>query len=324
MITTLLFHYSLAAILIMFGGVLLVRSGELIAGHFGIGRVWLGSILIAAATSFPELVTSVKAVLNHTYDMSLANIYGSILFNLAILAVAVLCFSKWKKEEIRNTIKVATFFSVFLIGVTLLFLYIQSSFTFLYMGIGSWIILISYVFYIKITFVREKESSVKETLQYTDLKKNIILYLIAVILIFVAGIYCIHIAEELVRITGWDEGFVGILFLALATSLPEIVTVFQAARMQSLNLILGIVWGSNIFNLCVISVSDIFAGPLSLLSQMSLGNLFTGLITIFFALFVPFIFSLALNKHFLSLKTAGFLVIVSYISILLMIFFQSL
>ncbi len=299
-----------------------MRSGESIAARWGLGHVWLGSILVAAATSFPELVTSVKAISLGAYDMSISNIYGSILFNLAILGVVVLVYPKWQQEKIGGSIKMATFFTVGLLIVTIINAYLPWSGTFLHLGWGTWLILIAYTIYIRSIF-KNKITNEGDISQAEPLLKNIILYLVAVAIIFVAGCYCVRAAEKLVLHTGWNEGFVGLLFLALATSLPELVTAFKAARMKSLQLILSIIWGSNIFNLCIISASDFFLPCQTILQATSSTKGLTALLTLLYGLAVPLIFSLGLKGHYFRLKTAGLLVIVSYVLVLMITFYFS-
>ena len=318
---SLLLQYVVSAVLIMAAGTMLVSSGEAIATRFRLGHVWLGSLLIAGATSFPEVITSYGAVKIGAYDMALSNIYGSVLFNLAILGFMVLLLKDWRTEHIGKSIKLAVFFCAFLIGATILGMIAQGNWTFLYMGPVTWLIIVSYIFYVKKTFQNEEtEHQSVEEIEKTSLLKPMLTYIVAVIIIIFAGLYCVRITEQLIELTGWGERFVGIVFLALATSLPELVTTWHATRMKSLSLLLGIIWGSNLFNITIIAISDISAGSLRFLNIVSPQNILTAVCSIGFVLFAPYILTKGLESRSLRLKTSGLLVILTYILVIFLIY----
>lgn len=320
---SLFLQYIVSAALITVAGTMLVRSGEAIANRFQLGHVWLGSLLIAAATSFPEVITSYGAVKIQAYDMALSNIYGSVLFNLAILGLMVLFLKNWHVEQIGKSIKLAVFFCAALILATLLGMLVPGRWTLAAMGPVTWLILLAYIFYVKSTFKNDTTEDAVSNEDQAPLIKHIIIYVIAVALIIVAGLYCVRITDRLMFITGWGERFMGIVFLAFATSLPELVTTWHATRMRSLSLLLGIIWGSNLFNIVILTVCDITAGSQRFLELVSSQNLLTGISSIIFVLLAPFLLAKGLESRYLRLKTSGLLVILTYILIIFLIYTRS-
>jgi len=75
------------AIIIILVGIKLTHYGDIIAEKSGLGRLWIGAALIPLATSLPEIASSSSAALINAPDLAIGNIFGSIMFNLLIIAV---------------------------------------------------------------------------------------------------------------------------------------------------------------------------------------------------------------------------------------------
>ncbi|MBS1998910.1 MAG: hypothetical protein JSS86_21440 [Cyanobacteria bacterium SZAS LIN-2] len=80
-------EFALCAAVIMFAGTKLTLHGDVIADKTGLGRNWVGLVLLATITSLPELVTGVSAVtLNDLPDMAVSGTLGSCMFNMLVIA----------------------------------------------------------------------------------------------------------------------------------------------------------------------------------------------------------------------------------------------
>ena len=82
------FKFALCLVIILFAGIKLARYGDAIAEKTGLGRVWIGLVLLAAITSMPELVTGVSSVAlvkPPEPDLAMGTLLGSCSLNLAIL-----------------------------------------------------------------------------------------------------------------------------------------------------------------------------------------------------------------------------------------------
>ncbi len=80
-------HFLLAALVILAAGITLTDAADVIALETGLGRTFVGSIMLAAATSLPEVVTTTTAVRLGKLDMALGNIFGANIFNMFILFI---------------------------------------------------------------------------------------------------------------------------------------------------------------------------------------------------------------------------------------------
>jgi cation:H+ antiporter len=79
-----------------------------------------------------------------------------------------------------------------------------------------------------------------------------------------AGLWLPFVAVDLAAAMGWSRSFVGTLFVAFATSVPELAVTVSAVRLGALDLAIGNLLGSNLFNVAIIAIDDLFytKGPL--------------------------------------------------------------
>lgn len=260
---------------IVYSGIRLARYGDVIAEKTGLGRTWIGVVLMASVTSLPELVTGISSV---TYanlpDIAAGDVLGSCVFNMLILAFLD-AFYRAKPLSARaqhGNILSAAF------GILLLCLIVVSIF------LGDRVIRIGWVGYyslvsIGIYFVamrmvysyekRQLEHFVKEIaeeLKYRDIptKTAVRNYTLNALVVIAAAVYLPKIGEGIAAATGLGQTFVGNIFIAVSTSLPEVVVSIAAVRAGAVDLAIGNLFGSNIFNILILALDDIFfiKGPL--------------------------------------------------------------
>jgi cation:H+ antiporter len=111
--------------------------------------------------------------------------------------------------------------------------------------------------------------------EVTSLKKVVVQFCIASLFIVGAGIWLAMIGDEIAVSTGWGKGFVGSLFIAFTTTLPEITVSFTALRIGAVDMAVANMIGSNLFNLTIISFDDIIYTKGPILDNVSTGNLVT-------------------------------------------------
>jgi len=85
-----------------------------------------------------------------------------------------------------------------------------------------------------------------------------------------AGLWLPFAAVDLANTMGWNRSFVGSLFVAMATTLPELAVTLSALRLGALDMAIGNLLGSNLFNVTIVAVDDFFYRPGVLLSDVSL------------------------------------------------------
>jgi cation:H+ antiporter len=141
-----------------------------------------------------------------------------------------------------------------------------------WIGLYSPALVAIYFVAMRVIFAHEQQRRAREThevageLQYgeTTLRSAIVHYCLAAVAVVAAALWLPRLGAELARQTGLGEAFVGSLFVAVTTSLPEIVVSLTAVRMGAVDLGIANVLGSNLFNLLILALDDVFyrRGPL--------------------------------------------------------------
>lgn len=261
--------------LILFSGIKLSKYGDIIAEKTGLGRTFIGFVLFAAVTSMPELINGVGAV---TYagvpDIAVGDVLGSCAFNVLILAFMD---AFYRPQPIFKVAKpghiISAGFGILLLSIAAAGISLGERLN--PIGwIGPYSILITGVYFVAMRLVYHYEKralaefrkEVAAELHYEDVPKRAVyrMFTIHAAVVIVAAVFLPEIGKGIAEITGLGETFVGNIFIAMSTSLPEIVVSIAAVRMNAVDLAIGNVFGSNIFNITVLAVDDIFfiRGPL--------------------------------------------------------------
>lgn len=262
-------------------GVRLSRYGDIIAEKSGLSRGWVGLILLATVTSLPELVTGMSAVtVANVPDIAVGDILGSCVFNLLII---VLLDFLYRKESVYTRARQANVLSagygIALIGFAgfNLLLYRDGTFpSWGHVGLYTPVILLLYLLAMR-SLYRYEKAQVSEYVEdrverHPDitLKQALQGYALAAVVVVGAGIWLPFIARDLAAVMAWEQSFVGTLFVAAVTSAPEVVVTVAALRMGAVDLAIGNLFGSNLFNIAVLAIDDIAYLPGPLLAEVSL------------------------------------------------------
>ena len=274
------FEFFICIVVITIAGFYLSRYGDAIADKTGMGGTWVGVILLATVTSLPELVTGITAVtFANAPDIAVGDVLGSCVFNLSI--IVILDFMH-RKESVYSRASqghiLSAAFGVMLIGFAGFNILLSSqgaNMTIGHIGLYSPLILFFYLIMMRTVYRYEsaqieKYAAAQED-QYPDLSKQqaIIRYLIAASFVVVAGSFLPFVGKQIAHQMGWHESFVGTMFIAFATSLPEIVVTFAAMRVGAIDMAIGNLFGSNLFNIVILSIDDVFFTQGSLLKSVS-------------------------------------------------------
>ena len=266
--------FLIASAVIVVAGSFLVRYGDVIGEKSGLGRSWIGVVLLAATTSLPELFTGFGATaLSPLPDIAVGSILGSCMFNLLLLSLMDAIQPERISARAHKGHVMAIGFGLCLIGVAGGGLAgVEHWPTVGWIGLYSPILIVIYFLAMRIMFAHERKLRANETqevasaLQYERLTLAGAVGRYAVAALFVVGgaLYLPVLGADVARQTGLGEAFVGSLFIAIATSLPEIVVSVTAVRMGAFDLAISNVLGSNLFNILILGLDDIFytRGPL--------------------------------------------------------------
>jgi cation:H+ antiporter len=279
--------------LIGVSGTQLSRYGDALAEKTGLGRTWLGLVLLAAITSLPESSTGISSVLwVNAPNITVGDLLGSCLFNLFILAVVDLLYppSPVLTAADRGHL-LAGSFTVVMLTVAIMGTLAPlptAGITLGHIGLSSPILLICYLGAMRVIYRYQRRQRLayleehEEELIYSEigLGKTVLMFGLSALVVVGAGIWIPQVAVELAHFMGWHQTFVGTIFVAASTSLPELVVTLGALRLGAVDLAVGNLLGSNLVNLALLGVMDIlyFKGPL--LRAVSHDHASTGLMAI--------------------------------------------
>lgn len=251
-----------------------------ISNRTGIGKAFIGALFLGAITSLPEVATTITASFDQNVDLAANNLIGGVTLQVAILAVADYFVKNRGVTSLltKPIILLQGILFIFLLSVTIAGALVQDT---SFLGIGLWVWLIFLIgllsFYLihryqgseiflevknpaKKKIIEEvyegKEEIRDESFSFSDKK----LYGFSAMLTFsvlIGGYFCAETADLIAQKTGLGVSFMGIFFLALATSLPELSTTISAMRIREYELAFSDIFGTNIFDILLLFIADI-------------------------------------------------------------------
>lgn len=292
--------FTISAVAIIGAGTALARYADAIAEATGLGRLFVGMVLLAATTSLPELVVDISAVRMGLPDMAIGDLLGSSLFNLLILAIADLAHRQrgrmFSRASAHHAVAGAVSISLTAtIALAIALEHMGMGPTFLRVGIGPVAAAVVFLLGIRVVFCDQRCHEPREGSQPTGgpnaytlsthtpspmkLGHAMIGFAVAAVIIIVAGPFMASSAGQLAELSELGGTFFGTTFVAFCTSLPELVTTLAAIRIGSFDLASGNIFGSNAFNMSLFLPLDI-AQPGSLLASAHPAHLVTCLTVI--------------------------------------------
>jgi cation:H+ antiporter len=264
--------FILCAAVITFSGTQLSRQGDRLAALTGLSKAWIGLILMATVTSLPEVVTGLSAVtVVKAPDLAVGNVLGSCAFNLLILSLLDLFIKKPLTSQVRTSHIVTGAFSIILLGTAGAALSFNFSFiSILWISPFSIVILFGYIMAMRGIFLYEKSQEVKEAEESgtsrdaSAVKKAFAIYSLHAIIVVVAALFLPYFGERIAIYFHLTETFFGTVFLAAATSLPEVVVSVSSLKLGAPDMAMGNLLGSNVFNIAILALFDFFytTGPI--------------------------------------------------------------
>lgn len=267
-------EFFACAVAIAFAGPVLTRNGDIVARLTGLSRTWIGLVLLATATSLPELLTGISAAtVADSPNIAAGDALGSCVFNLVML---VLLDALSRKEPMYRRIEqghmLTAGFGVILIGATGAFLLLEQ------LGVGLRLFHVSaytpltvviYFVAMRSAFVFERRTSHPTEAGEggaagITLRTALLRYAGAALVIVGAGTWLPFVGSQLAEVMGWRTTFVGTLFIAGATSMPELVVTISALRLGAVDLAIANLLGSNLLDVLILAIDDIAytKGPL--------------------------------------------------------------
>jgi len=242
-----------------------------------ISGAFIGAVLLAAVTSLPELFTSVSAtiLLPDSADLVIGNILGSNLFNIAILGIAFVVFfrliSRSKIEYKTQFIVIAA--TLLIYGVISYGIMTPSEAQPLVGPINFLAILIIAIYIVAILLEpknKEEEEEKVDPLANLTVRQVVIRFSVCAVLLIGVSILITYATDALSdQLFEGNDTVAGAIFLAIATSLPELTSTFVLCKKGNFNAALGDITGSCLFNFMIIALAEFMSFRVSLLRGFS-------------------------------------------------------
>ncbi len=262
---------GLSAVIIA-AAMFLAKFGDEIAELTGLGGSVTGLVLLAGATSLPELSVGYGAIQIGAEDLAAGGVLGSSLVNLLILALVDLISRRPGKILTRSAAAHALSATVgaLLTGLILLGILLNSEHTWLCVGPCSWAVIVSYGLCARLIYLDERASRVSDSIvdepdpegtpqgaaKIRAIVLNFLGFAVATAVIFFVAPRVASQADEIATVTGLGRTFIGTLLVAAVTSLPEAVSTIAAVRMGAVDMAIANIFGSNAFNMVILAVLD--------------------------------------------------------------------
>ena len=269
----LLVEFLLVAGVILVAGSRLTRYADTLAEKTGLARGWIGLMLLAIATSLPELISaagSVTVLKIPQPDLAFGNVFGANVLNFMVIVVLDVMNGR------QPLIPTLSHRQTFAIALGSLLMALNAAGVLLGGALGNWGwalslgVFLVYLLSVRLTYGLEhreqSETPLPEGLRYEHLSAGgaWVRYLAAAAVIVAAGLWLIQTADRIAAyhfavgssrvILG--RTFVGALLLPFVTTLPELVVSVTAFRLAGADMALGNLLGSVIFNMAIIPLID--------------------------------------------------------------------
>lgn len=235
-------------VLLIKGADFFVEGSSSVAKKLRVPSIIIGMTIVAMGTSLPETSVSVSASIAAKNDLAISNVIGSNIFNLMVVCgiCAVLC----PLTVDGTTLKRDFPFSIVIAGLLMALGGIDGVVG-RFDGILFLVLFVVFLLIMIYSAKKSRDNSAPEANEYKIMPVwKCILYMVGGIAAIAAGgEMVVEGASDIARAFGMSENLIGMTIVALGTSLPELVTSVVAARKNELDMALGNVIGSNIFNI---------------------------------------------------------------------------
>jgi cation:H+ antiporter len=277
---------QLCLVVIGCAGYFLSRYADIIAEKTGLSASLIGLMLLATVTSLPELVTGITAVtVADAPDIAVGNVLGAAVFNLAIL---IILDALYRRETIYSKAAQGHILSAALgalliafAGSSLLLDRAGMSPALGHVGLYSPFIVLIYFVAVRVVYQYERRTLAEYTAATTErypevtLRRAVTSFTLAAIAIVAAGSRLPFIAKDIADLMGWGQSFVGTLLVAAVTSAPEIAVTLSALRIGAIDMAIANLLGSNLFNITILAVDDLFYANGPVLAHVNSSHAFT-------------------------------------------------
>ena len=298
-----LFFLILGLILLVFGSNYLLKSSVDLSLKYNISKVVIGLTVVSIATSAPELLISISSVLKNSSDIAISNVIGSNIANFGLVLGLALFFSKIK---ISNNIINQDWNFLMIVSVIFTFFALSKSEVDRIEGGVLFSLLILSLIYV---FKKSKGDENEKKIIYNSNSKLILTIFVSSIMLYLGSEFFVESSIYFADYFGVSERIIGLTIVAIGTSLPEVVTTLVAVFKKEMDISVGNIIGSNIFNILAVVGLTSIVKPLEI---TNVENLQFDLSVMFFVMLLLFLFY-SLSKTKILGRTNGIILLVSFV-----------
>ena len=257
--------FLVSAGLIVLAATKLAECADVIAVRTKLGGMFVGTLVLAGATSLPELFTVLSSINQGVPELAAGSIFGSTMFNMLMLAVLDLMNPRARiLRRVATNHALSAGLAVLLTGTAVFFILADIGIQVAWVGVDSLILVGMYWFAMRLIYARNRigieeiERADEEGEGLPRLGVAVFCFVGAAAVLVMVTPWLVRSSVGIAEITGLTTGFIGTALVALVTSLPEVVTSVTAGRMGAHDLAVGNLFGSNIFNIFALGSTDFF------------------------------------------------------------------
>jgi cation:H+ antiporter len=258
-------QFVISAGIVIAAAIKLAEYGDAIAYHTKLTGLFIGALLVAGATSLPELLTMVSAINQRHIDLTAGDLFGSSMFNMLLLGALDMIFHRTRiirRVALRHALTASL--GTMLTGMAVFFLLADVNLRIGWVGIGS--VLIMAMYFTGVWLLRsnpvlgDPTSGQAEGVErgIPSLRRAAIGFTITATVLILVTPWLVRSSSGIAEITGLGDGFIGVVMVAVVTSLPELVAMVSAVRFGAYDIAVGNLFGSNVFNMFALSLADVF------------------------------------------------------------------
>lgn len=259
--------FIISTIIIVAAAIKLAEYSDVISVRTGLGGLIVGTILLAGATSMPEVVTTISSFRLGLPDLAAGNLFGSNMVNMFLLAVVDLFNTQTpllRRVALNQTLTVALGAAMMVVA-TIFILADEVDFVIGWVSVESLLLIVLYFAGVWLVQQEGKLASgpyappaMEPAPGFPSLRRGLLGFVIATAVIVVAVPQLVTASTQIADATGLGASFIGTVLLSFVTSLPEFLTSLAAVRMGAPELAVGNLFGSNVFNMLMVGVADFF------------------------------------------------------------------
>ena len=280
-----LLFFAASAILMVLSSTFLAKYGDALAGLMGWGRLWAGTILVAIATSLPELLTNITAAGRGQPELAGGIILGGSMINMFVLAMVALLFGGGRFfRQVAPEQKFLASVAILLTVLAVLVGVVHVGVSLWEVGLASVIVLAVYLGGMRLVYATRPHEAARPAggnpANGPGRGRAWGLFSLAALGVILAAPVLAYSGEQIADATGISASFIGVVAIAIVASAPEASTAIAAVRIGAADLAVGTLYGSCAFDILILGLADPFYRDGTLLETLEPSHLAAGMIAI--------------------------------------------